>query len=132
MDLIYGDVFVERLKVEQQERWLMLQEEIPYLEFPPGWRVRMVPPFAGAMVRFHVDAGHLGEGDERISVYLDWWQRLAFCTHPYWEAYPINGDAVRFTLHQTKELIDAIAGELERRQRLLSGEAFQTKPHQTE
>lgn len=102
---------IERRRIEHAEGWREILTQIPTLNFPSEWDVRIVPPYAGALVRFQVVSG-----DDFISVYLDWYNTLGYQGgNPYWEAYSINGDTERFDLHETKELIQAIQDELLRR-----------------
>lgn len=83
---------------------------IPYLSFPPGYEFQPLFPSIGAAARFRVR-----KGGEWVSVYLDMKDHLGYMGKPYWEAYPIGGDAQRFLLHETDELAVAIVKEIDRR-----------------
>tara|TARA_R100000951_G_scaffold72247_1_gene60964 strand:- start:43 stop:429 length:387 start_codon:yes stop_codon:yes gene_type:complete len=63
--------------------------KIPPLQFPKdrsgsSWVIYMIPPFAGAIVRFGV--GLEGTSDY-VSVYLDVFSILGATEVPYWEVY---------------------------------------------
>lgn len=89
----------------EHDKW---REEIPYLHFPYYFRVQMLPPFAGAVVRFRVK-----DGDKLVSVYLDCYDTLAAMGEPYWERYPSHtGDVERFPMNDTGKLIKAIKRSL--------------------
>jgi hypothetical protein len=93
------------------DKWV---RDLPFLEFPSHWRVKIVPPYFGAIIRFYVD-------DKRggcVSVYLDGCNHLGYGPHPYWEAYAIDGGAKRFLVGEVEVLFSAINEELERRARV--------------
>lgn len=102
---------LKRYEVESDEEWMAWMEKIPFIRFPVGWEIRMVPPFAGAMVRFHVKTALIQPSD-RISVYLDVYDRLGYCEGPYWEAYPIDDTTFRCGMDDVVGLITAIDGEI--------------------
>lgn len=90
---------------------------VPWLTLPEGYSFKVTFPFLGAAARFCVSK--VGTPDRSISVYLDTKHVLGFfgslqSPEPYWEAYPIDGSTARFALHESKELIEAIVGELEK------------------
>lgn len=86
--------------------WIKWVGEIPALQFPSHWRVRMSPPFGGAVVRFRVSTeAHPGE----ISVYLDCYDQLGIFGAPYWEVYPVDMDTERHGINETKSLLESIA-----------------------
>jgi hypothetical protein len=105
------------VQMEQAFGWRKWTEEIPFIEFPRGWRIKVVPPFGGAMVRFYVDDG-LGD---RISVYLDCHNMLGASGGPYWEVYPIQDDTRRFPMHEVGLMLAAITREIKRRKRGKNG-----------
>jgi len=79
---------------------------IPPLEFPSTWKIKVIPPFGGALARFIVvtECGN-------VSVYLDGYDQLGCMGKPYWEIYPgsdEDGNPDRFQMNETKELIDGI------------------------
>lgn len=81
--------------------------EIPYISFPKKWKVKMIPPFGGAAVRFLVQVTNNPE--KVISVYLDLNTVLGSMNEPYWEVYPsADGYPVRHSMHDTKGLLKTI------------------------
>jgi hypothetical protein len=103
--------FEERLKddmlpfiVAEKDEYRKWAAEIPFLEFPSGWKVKIVPPFAGAIARFQVEIG-----SEHVSIYLDCYDRLGLFGAPYWEVYPYQGDTGRCAMNDTSELLRMIA-----------------------
>lgn len=82
-------------------------KETPFLYFPKGFGFKTVYPFHGAQARFFVD--YKGQ---QLSVYLDTHNQLGYMNGPYWEAYSINGDAIRFDIADGKRLVKAIVKEL--------------------
>ena len=73
--------------------------KIPELEFPEGMKVKIIPPFAGAAIRFVANG---------ISVYLDMDSSLGVMSYPYWEIHPYLGDTMRVKMEDTKTLMTAI------------------------
>jgi len=87
--------------VFEWDKWL---KEIPSIEIPPNCRIRVIPPFGGAVVRFCV-ISEFGS----VSVYLDCYEKLGCWEIPYWEIYPSADDDVeRFAMEKTTELYDGI------------------------
>lgn len=93
--------------IESQEKWLLWLDKIPYLNFPSTWQVKVIPPFAGAMIRFFVRTHRMPE-DRRVSVYLDCDNKLGVSDGPYWEVYPLRDDVFRCTMKNTEALMDGI------------------------
>jgi hypothetical protein len=99
-----------RANLERDERWR--DTDIPSLEFPAGWQVKLLPPFGGAKARFYATNAH----GAKISVYFDDCDALGCVGSPYWEAYPVGGnltvadeeDVTRFLAGEEKELIEFI------------------------
>jgi len=94
------NIILERVKTELRDGWMKWSKEIPYMSFPNNWKVQIIPPFGGAMIRFRVKHG---EGD--ISVYLDVADRLGYFGSPYWEIYPYGGDIYRVPMNDVDELL---------------------------
>jgi len=82
------------------DKWI---NEIPFIKFPSDWEIKVIPPFAGAVIRFMVK-----KGDAYVSVYLDCYDFLGCCGQPYWEVYPYNNDVYRCALNETDKLLQAI------------------------
>ena len=108
-----NDIIEYRLLVEkayEYHKWLM---EMPPLHFKENWKVTIVPPFHGAIVRFYVDYK-----DKHVSCYLDCYDELGYYGEPYWEIYPYTYeddtvDVWRCPFKNTDELIAKITEELE-------------------
>ena len=75
-------------------------EVIPSIKFPSNWEVQIIPPFWWALVRFRVN--------DRISVYLDWYDYLWCYWEPYREVYPYDWDVFRCDMADVKWLLKAI------------------------
>lgn len=101
--------FEARFKIEQQDEWRRWRQETPLIPMQPGWIMKPLPPFAGAIVRFSM--GREGS-DNRASVYLDCYDRLGYMGSPYWEVYPVDGDVGRCLMHEVDELIRLIQESL--------------------
>lgn len=106
------DIFVQRLNAEKDQEWSKWRKEIPYIDFPSDWKVKVIPPFAGAIVRFMVKDAN----DEWISVYLDCYDVLGCFGRPYWEAYPINDDTYRVPIEDVDALIECMQQEFKDRE----------------
>jgi hypothetical protein len=106
---------MDRLKIEDEQEWMNEMEHIPFLSFPPEWKVKIIPPFGDAVVRFQV---RLPSGT-RKSIYLDSRNSLGFYgadlhkPTPYWEVYPVGGDVGRCDRCDTDQLMAMIADETE-------------------
>lgn len=105
------DKILRRCKVEKDHEWHKWINEIPWLQFPSGWLVRPVPPFGGAVARFHVK-----KGDDFVSIYLDCYDQLGIVGEPYWEVYPYQGDCARFLMNDTDGLLKCIQEILDNKQ----------------
>jgi len=100
--------------------WDKWRSEIPWINFQSEWSVRVIPPFAAAVVRFIVRFN-----DIEISVYLDCYNALGLYYDdgklvPYWEAYLMSSDEKyqepeRFAMHDTKGLLDYIKFEFDKK-----------------
>jgi len=89
--------------LDRSMEWSRWSQEIPYIVFPKGWRVKIVPPFGAAVVRFVVCVG-----GKSVSVYLDCYENLGLFGEPYWEVYPVQGDTFRCKMADTDALVSAI------------------------
>ena len=98
---------IDRYKLEDKEEWMKWVKEIPELTFPSDWRVKVIPPFSGAIVRFRVL-----KGDKSVSVYLDCYDSLGCFGSPYWEIYPYEDDTYRCGINETQDLMRAIEKSL--------------------
>jgi hypothetical protein len=89
--------------VEKAFEWRKWVKEIPYIKFDAKWEVKVIPPFGGAVVRFHVK-----RGNESVSVYLDCYSQLGWWDSPYWEVYPHDHDVFRCDMDEVGKLLVAI------------------------
>lgn len=103
---------LERYKVEEDQQWRGEIDRIPWLHFRGDWQVRIIPPFADAVVRFQVT---LPSGTLK-SIYMDsrcslghWGNGIT--PEPYWEVYPYKGDVGRCDLADTIMLMEMIQDE---------------------
>jgi hypothetical protein len=96
-----------------------ISDLMPFIQFPPEWLIAVIPPFAGASVRFLVTTSAIKELDKgwRISVYSDFFQDLGcYGNNPYWEAYGQCkewNDPERFALNDIAGLINWISNCLQ-------------------
>ena len=98
----------ERAKVECKYEFRRWAAEIPSFRFKKKWKVRVLPPFGGAIARFTVE--YKGK---RVSCYLDCYDELGYFGEPYWELYPYQGDVFRCPMTHTKTLMKKVEEELE-------------------
>jgi len=100
-----------RYDVEQAQRWQDEVARLPWIQFPADWKVKVIPPFGDAVVRFLVT---LPDGKEK-SVYHD--SRASLGEYfddmdeliPYWKVYPVNGDIGRCGTDEVELLLEMIA-----------------------
>src|SRR4030065_481704 len=95
--------YLERAQIENTEEWREWRKKIPFLTFPQGIELKVIPPFAGAIARFIARSN-----GKEVSVYLDCYDKLGCVGSPYWEVYPYDGDTYRCGMNETNELITAI------------------------
>lgn len=84
------------------------KNEIPYIKFPSDWEVKIIPPFAGATVRFLIR-----KDNATVSVYLDCYDHLGCVGQPYWEVYPHDKDTYRCFMNDTDMLLSAISRSID-------------------
>lgn len=102
------DKLIETLRAEsllsKEYEWNKWTESIPYIKFPSDWEVKAIPPFNGAIIRYHIKTPN----HNQVSVYLDCYDRLASVGEPYWESYDgMNID--RFLMADTEGLVNCIS-----------------------
>lgn len=106
--------FGNRSDVEEKEKWRDIRGKIPFIRFKEHWKVRVIPPYLGAVARFEVKDGS-SDSDARCSVYLDWFNVLGWSGgEPYWEVYTgVNEEGPeRFDLDDTAGVVDCIDRQL--------------------
>lgn len=94
-------------RIMETRKWV---DAIPYINFPNNWNIKIIPPFAGASIRFIVrqDKGN-------VSIYLDCYDRLGYFGSPYWEIYPNEeDDNQRFDILDTENLLKYIQQSLDK------------------
>ena len=97
------DICIDYDKAMQTEK---ISLEIPFIQFPSNWKIKIVPPFSGASIRFYVQDQF---SDEKfVSIYLDWFSMLGSVDEPYWEVYRYKEDVCRVLLNDVDDLIEAI------------------------
>lgn len=94
---------IDLYKIEVEHDWLGWIAKIPAIQFDHDWKVQVIPPFSGALVRFRVTVG-----DKTASVYLDGYETLGLFGEPYWEVYPVGDDVGRCAMADTDELLSLI------------------------
>lgn len=90
MDDDYLEKKLARSQVERDEDWEEWCNKAPWLQFPPGLDVKIIPPVHGAMVRFMVRFADGTDADNTVSVYWDCHNALGIMSKPYWEIYPVK------------------------------------------
>jgi len=90
------------------DKW---SKDIPFIRFPRGYEVKVIPTFGGALVRFLVKKK---DSDKKISVYLDCYEMLGLWSKPHWEIYPDrDGNNTRYAMEDVDALLGGIALALE-------------------
>lgn len=91
-------------KLEARDKWRKWCNEIPFIQWPSDWKVKAIPPFGGAIIRYNIQTPNC----ERVSVYLDCYDRLGIMEAPYWEVYPYQGECARCLMNETDQLLKYI------------------------
>jgi len=95
------DAYYKMSKAFEWDKWI---KEIPSISLKSGWKIKVVPPFGGAIVRFSII-----KGKAHVSVYLDCYNQIGYMNEPYWEIYPDGyGDCKRFLMNEVDELTNGI------------------------
>ena len=113
-------MITERYIIEHTEKWREICSQIPFIRFDPEWEIAVIPPFAGAVVRFLIRDPLLPNSN--VSVYLGWFDALGCVGKPYWEVYPVDGDTERFLLVETDQLLASIRKSLVEQRESAQGE----------
>jgi hypothetical protein len=105
------DTLYRMSELFEWDKWM---REIPSIPMKRNWRMSVIPPFGGAVVRFIVH-----KGNASVSVYLDCYDKLGCMDmKPYWEIHPsVDGDCKRFWMHEVDELVDEISKSLASQER---------------
>ena len=95
-----------------------IARDVPAIQFPGDWKVKILPPFSGASVRFYVEKDELS-----VSVYLDCFQMLGvYNEEPYWEVYPTrtsegDWDIARCSMEDVEQLLSIITQALKNQEK---------------
>ena len=92
--------------VEKKERWYRHIEDIPYLNFPIVWNVKIIPPFGGALVRFLIMYNN-----KEITIKLSDLGYDMFYRGLVWEVHGLNKN-LTFKLGKSKEMLATITKAL--------------------
>lgn len=95
-----------RRDLEKSEKWGMWIHEIPYVSFPSDCKVKVVPPFGGAMSRFYIQKPDGAVLSIHLQVF-DWLGTLRVIT-PYWEVYPVKRSISSCHMQDVDTLIQLI------------------------
>lgn len=90
-------------------RWM---EELPFMEIPSGFKIKVVPPWHGAVIRFWIQKVGAVDNQDCVSVYFDSRNVLGSMSQPYWEAYPIDDDCQRYFVGEEEKMMSDIIKEL--------------------
>lgn len=96
---------IKRGEVERDEEWKKWCDKIPAIQFDSAWKVRVIPPFLGALARFWIE-----HNNKSVSVYFDGFSRLGWMVDsnddpvPYYEMYD-GDDCTRYYLDETDEMM---------------------------
>lgn len=99
-------------KAEQIHDFRGWANKLPTFHFDKGWDVKIIPPFAGAIIRFTIDYN-----GKHVSVYFDAYSELGFVydkhgkSIPYFEYYD-GEDTYRYYLDESDKMMDDIRNYL--------------------
>jgi hypothetical protein len=99
--------YTGRSSMENKEDWRGWISKLPFIQFPAEWKIKVIPPFGGALARFVVQ---LPSGEIK-SVYFDAYNSLGRWPRPYWEVYPFKNDVGRCNIGDVAKLLEMIADE---------------------
>ena len=95
-------------KVEQMQGFRNWSNKLPYFHFDKEWNVKIIPPFAGAVIRFAIDYN-----GKHVSVYFDAYSRLGWMYDeneepiPYFEYYD-GEETHRYWLEESEQMMNDI------------------------
>lgn len=90
-------------------RWM---KELPFFTVPEGFKIKVVPPWHGAVIRFWIQKDDAVDMENSVSVYFDSMNVLGSMSQPYWEAYPIDDDCRRYFVGEEEKMMSDIVKEL--------------------
>lgn len=100
-------------KCEDLQEYKKWAEELPYLHFKKEWKVKIIPPFGGTVIRFCISYK-----DKWVSVYFDGYSELGSmidergCCVPYFE-YCDGEDFYRYPMDESDRMMNDIESFLE-------------------
>lgn len=95
-------------KAEQIHDFRGWANRLPTFHFDKEWDVKIIPPFAGAIIRFTIDYKN-----KHVSVYFDGYSELGYVCNeeekpiPYFEYYD-GKDTYRYYLDEADKMMDDI------------------------
>lgn len=95
-------------KAEQIHDFRGWANRLPTFHFDKEWDVKIIPPFAGAIIRFTIDYKN-----KHVSVYFDGYSELGYVCNeeekpiPYFEYYD-GEDTYRYCLNEADKMMDDI------------------------
>ena len=99
---------IKHLQYEEQRHFRKWAHKMPFLQFPSDWKIKIIPPYCNAMVRFVIE-----KESAWVSVYFDVDNKLGYYDTPYWEAYPYEDDVFRCSFGEEDLLLKAIEKSLD-------------------
>ena len=87
--------------------------KIPALHFEKEWDVKIIPPFGGAVIRFHIS-----HNNKNVSVYFDGYSELGYVVDendkpiPYFEYYD-GEECYRYYMDESEQMMADIKKFLE-------------------
>lgn len=96
----------DRIHIEDAEAWHWWADQMPPLQFPAHWRLTIMPPYGGTLLRFNI-----ASGDRLVSVTLA--VSRDFEGGAFWEVDTIIGDAYRCALLDTAKLMATLTKALD-------------------
>lgn len=106
-------------KVEQIHEYRKWCSNLPYFNFDKEWDVKIIPPFAGAIIRFYIK-----HGNKDVSVYFDGYSELGLMYDddekpiPYFECLFSNIMLTRrYLIDESEQMMDDIREYLNEEQK---------------
>lgn len=103
-------IISEYEKLQECRAW---GSKIPALHFEKEWDVKIIPPFGGAVIRFHIS-----HNNKNVSVYFDGYSELGYVMDEndepisYFEYYD-GEDCHRYYIDESEEMMSDIKNFLE-------------------
>ena len=97
-----------QLEIEERKNYEKWRRELPVFHFDEKWEVKIIPPFAGAVIRFYISYK-----DKFVSVYFDSDSSLGFMYDdddnliPYFEYYD-GQETYRYLVNESEKMMSDI------------------------